>query len=228
MTLEEQFNQAMLDVYTRSGKLVGYWGHYYLRAVRRNGGLATAKRMLKPGQRGKPQKGLLALIDAGRPDLSFEAIVLDPVYQSLFTAEEINEASRRIPSLPSYVQQTTPPEANHPEELRDAQNYSEGAIRRVVINAYERDPRARAACIAKHGCKCSICEMSFSKVYGEIGEGFIHVHHKKPLAGIRAEYSLDPCKDLTPVCPNCHAMLHSKNPPLSVNELIDILKTRGK
>ena len=30
------------------GKAVGYWGRRFLQAVRRHGGLATAKRMLRP------------------------------------------------------------------------------------------------------------------------------------------------------------------------------------
>ena len=70
--------------------------------------------------------------------------------------------------------------------------------------------------------------MSFSEVYGEIGEGFIHVHHKKPLAAMRTDYTIDPRKDLTPVCPNCHAMLHTKNPPLGVDELVALYESRRK
>jgi len=229
MTIEERLHQAMLDIYRRAGKQAGYWGNYYLRAVKRHGGLATAKRMLRPKKSGKLDKGLLALIDAGRPDLSVEAIVLAPEFRSLFTEEERAEAARRIASLPSYTQRTAvPPEANHPEELHEPQRYSEGAVRSVVVNAYERDPKARAACLAKHGHRCSVCRMSFSEVYGEIGEGFIHVHHKKPLAAMRAEYTIDPRKDLIPVCPNCHAMLHSKNPPLGVDELIALYESRNR
>lgn len=62
------------------------------------------------------------------------------------------------------------------------------------------------------------------KVYGEIGRGFIHVHHKVPLSSIGKEYELDPIKDLVPVCPNCHAMLHRKEPPYDVNDLKELCK----
>jgi 5-methylcytosine-specific restriction protein A len=68
--------------------------------------------------------------------------------------------------------------------------------------------------------------MSFEECYGEIGKGFIHVHHKKPLAACRGSYQLDPEKDLVPVCPNCHAMLHTSDPPLSVEELKSIMGQR--
>lgn len=58
-----------------------------------------------------------------------------------------------------------------------------------------------------------------SKIYGEIGNGFIHVHHLVPLSAIKENYHLDPINDLIPVCPNCHAMLHRQNPPLTPEEL---------
>jgi 5-methylcytosine-specific restriction protein A len=61
--------------------------------------------------------------------------------------------------------------------------------------------------------------MEFQDVYGEIGRDFIHVHHKKPLAGRRDDYKVNPAIDLVPVCPNCHAMLHSSDPPLGIDEL---------
>ena len=53
---------------------------------------------------------------------------------------------------------------------------------------------------------------SRAKVYGDIGKGFIHVHHLTPLWDIRQGYEVNPVKDLRPVCPNCHAMLHRGTP----------------
>ena len=55
---------------------------------------------------------------------------------------------------------------------------------------------------------CSICGMDFGKRYGKDGEGFIHVHHMKPLHKIGGDYIVDYKNDLIPVCPNCHAMIH--------------------
>ena len=37
------------------------------------------------------------------------------------------------------------------------------------------------------------------------------MHHIVPLAEIKEDYVVDPVKDLIPVCPNCHMVLHSKN-----------------
>jgi 5-methylcytosine-specific restriction protein A len=61
--------------------------------------------------------------------------------------------------------------------------------------------------------------MSFEEVYGSIGAGFIHVHHRYPIYLRKERYRLDPRRDLVPVCPNCHAMLRSREPPLEIEDL---------
>ena len=82
----------------------------------------------------------------------------------------------------------------------------------VVVNKYERNAAARAACIAHYGAKCRVCDFDFATHYGADFDGFIHVHHLCPLASIGTEYEINPIADLRPVCPNCHAVIHSKNP----------------
>ena len=101
----------------------------------------------------------------------------------------------------------------------EANTVPEGARRSVLVNTYERDPNARHKCIAKWGLKCSVCSFDFKECYGDLGEGFIHVHHLKPLGEIGEQYQLNPVVDMRPVCPNCHAMLHRKKPALSIKEL---------
>jgi predicted HNH restriction endonuclease len=54
------------------------------------------------------------------------------------------------------------------------------------------------------------------------------VHHLRPLSGIAEEYEIDPVEDLRPVCPNCHAMLHRKTPPYTIDELRLRLSITGK
>ena len=86
----------------------------------------------------------------------------------------------------------------------------EGAKRKIWINVYERSKKNRDDAIKAYGNKycCDICKFNFEKVYGEIGKNFIHVHHIIPLSSIPKNYKINPAKDLVPVCPNCHAMLH--------------------
>lgn len=102
------------------------------------------------------------------------------------------------------------------DELPGADQYWEGALRRIMVNAYERDAAARDACIAHFGAACRVCGFDFGATYGELGSGFIHVHHTRPLSEVRSGYAVDPKRDLIPVCPNCHAMLHQTSPPLTV------------
>jgi len=109
-----------------------------------------------------------------------------------------------------------------PDEVNLAETFREGAVRQISVNAYERDPKARQRCIAYYGTICFVCGFNFGKVFGELGKGFIHVHHLRPLSKIAEEYQVDPIEDLRPVCPNCHAMIHRHSPPLSI-EAIKVL-----
>ena len=112
------------------------------------------------------------------------------------------------------------------EELTDAEAFFEGAKKTVVVNQYERNVEARRKCIAVHGYNCKVCGIDLEKTYGEIGHGFIHVHHIVPISSIGEEYQLDPIKDLVPVCPNCHAMLHrgADGKVLTIEELKELIR----
>lgn len=110
-----------------------------------------------------------------------------------------------------------------PEEIVD-QPFNEGNVKRVEVNRYERDPAARKACISIHGTKCCICEFDFEAVYGEIGRGFIHVHHLRPLSECGPGYIVDPREDLRPICPNCHAVVHLGGGCRSIDEVRALLR----
>ncbi|MFZ4847159.1 HNH endonuclease [Enterococcus casseliflavus] len=97
-------------------------------------------------------------------------------------------------------------------------------ILRTVIG-YERDPKAREACLKYYGCVCKVCNFNFEKSYGDIGKDFIHVHHEKELSMINENYEIDPIKDMKPVCPNCHSMLHRRKPAYSMSELRDMIES---
>ncbi|ANU26283.1 HNH endonuclease [Planococcus versutus] len=106
-----------------------------------------------------------------------------------------------------------------PDEV--SEELEEGQKVKVAVNRYERNPIARKKCIEIHGDSCAVCSMNFGEIYGEVGEGFIHVHHVNPLHEIGKQHVIDYEKDLVPVCPNCHSMLHRKvnGNVLSVDEL---------
>jgi 5-methylcytosine-specific restriction enzyme A len=112
----------------------------------------------------------------------------------------------------------------YPDTVPPNEEYYEGSKKSVTVNSYERNTIARSKCISHYGAVCNVCKMDFSKIYGEIGNGFIHVHHLVELSSIKEEYKVHAVKDLRPVCPNCHAMLHRKKPAYSIEELIDIMR----
>jgi 5-methylcytosine-specific restriction protein A len=106
----------------------------------------------------------------------------------------------------------------------ESQGEAEGGAQQVLVTRYERSHINRAACIEIHGVRCKVCDFDFAVVYGAIGEGFIEVHHIEPVSGIGPGTIVDPAKDLAPVCPNCHAMLHRRKPPYGIGELRAILQ----
>ena len=111
-----------------------------------------------------------------------------------------------------------------PEEVSGTPALSEGAIYRVTINAYERNPEARRRCIEAHGTRCCICGFAFGAVYGELAEGYIHIHHLRPLSAGGGEYVVDPVEDLRPVCPNCHAVLHLGGECREIEEVRELVQ----
>jgi len=114
----------------------------------------------------------------------------------------------------------------YPDEVES--NLLEGFKKEVTVNSCERNPIARKECLEYFGYNCSVCKINFEEKYGGIGKNFIHVHHLKQISNIKKEYTVNPIKDLIPVCPNCHAMLHKRNPPYSINELKDMIKRRSR
>ncbi|MBA3572166.1 MAG: HNH endonuclease [Pyrinomonadaceae bacterium] len=114
-------------------------------------------------------------------------------------------------------------DTDFPDEVDRSGHYPEGAVKQILVNAYERNSAARQACIDHHGANCAICNFNFEACYGAVGRGFIHVHHLLPLALRNAAYEVDPINDLRPVCPNCHAMLHKSDPPFSIEEMRELM-----
>ena len=96
-------------------------------------------------------------------------------------------------------------------------------ISRIILD-YERNPKARKRCIKYYGTSCCVCGFNFGQVFGAAAEGFIHVHHLKPLSDIGEEYKVNPIEDLRPVCPNCHAMIHLGGKTRSIENVKAMLK----
>ena len=112
-----------------------------------------------------------------------------------------------------------------PEETTPAGRH-EGKPGMVEVNRYERNAKNRAACIQRWGYQCRVCGFDFAETYGELGLNYIHVHHLEELSRMGGSRTVDPVKDMRPVCANCHAMLHRERPSLSINQLKRRLQIR--
>lgn len=128
--------------------------------------------------------------------------------QELNTAETQAFLSRLNATLP------------HPSEYPiAATSGTEGTFQTVSVNRYERDPRLRQACIDHFGCRCFACGFDFALTFGPRGQGVIEVHHLNPLGRIRGMHEVDAIRDMRPLCPNCHTMVHRQDPPFTIDEL---------
>ncbi len=136
------------------------------------------------------------------------------------------EANWGSPVIRYWTDSRPPVEQPFPESAipPGKAGFEEGASKLVQVNAYERSYSARQKCISIHGTTCKVCQLDFGKVYGARGQGFIHVHHVKPLSEVKKSYQVDPEHDLVPVCPNCHAMIHRFQDNLSIDELRSIIQ----
>lgn len=109
--LELRFDRAMMEIYERAGHEEKYWATRYLQMLRRIGGLATARRLLKSAI---TSDGYAKLRDANRLDLTVEALVQQPEWASLFSAEEVQRARDRYAH---YEAMPTPSELEPSTEL---------------------------------------------------------------------------------------------------------------
>ncbi len=118
----------------------------------------------------------------------------------------------------------------YPEEISEeyTEELFEGIKRTITVNSYERNAKARQLCVKHWKAICAVCSFDFEKTYGELGKGFIHVHHLTPVSQIGKTYQVDPINDLIPVCPNCHSMLHKEEPPLTIDELKILIQTTNE
>lgn len=135
--------------------------------------------------------------------------------------EELGFVTPRTPAQALALAQIASLPSTDPNSLTEMveEAHYEGAARTVQVNIYERNEAARRKCIQHHGSTCQVCSVNLVDVYGPLAQGYIQVHHLRPISEIGATYQVDPIHDLIPVCPNCHAMLHRNRPPFTPDEL---------
>jgi len=106
------------------------------------------------------------------------------------------------------------------EEEPDGQltGYPEGAKTTVTVNRYERDRRNRAAALAIHGYRCKGCDHLMSEEYGDVAATMIEVHHITPVHALGPGYMINPKPTLS-LSVQLPSVVHTRNPPLSIDEV---------
>lgn len=103
-------------------------------------------------------------------------------------------------------------------------SYVEGAVVQQTVDIHERNSEARRAAIERDGAICQVCGFDFKERYGDLGAGYIEVHHTKPISSFGDEHDVA-VDDLVCLCANCHAMAHRRHPePFTVEELKRMLR----
>jgi 5-methylcytosine-specific restriction enzyme A len=167
-----------------------------------------------------------ALLDPDADDILPRELLEEPPYSEMHwnaqssgttmparVASALEEAWGRLLDGPPSRPTATP----RPSKLY------EGAAYAVTLTGYERNRQARQDCIEYYGASCFLCGLNFGEEYGPPGDGYIHVHHLFPLSDSGESHEVDPIEDLRPVCPNCHAVIHRRSPPYTMEEMRQIL-----
>ena len=82
----------------------------------------------------------------------------------------------------------------------------------------------KKACLEYYGAICDICGFDYGYTYGEAYENMIEVHNIHQQDSEEILPNTDPVKDLIPVCCNCHKVIHSKQPPINVDDMRNMVK----
>ncbi len=92
---EKAFDAAMMDIYVRALEEADYKATRYLEMLHDHRGLETARLLIYAD---KPSDGYTALWERGRLDLTVEALVVQPKWQTLFAQEPelLNKANKRL------------------------------------------------------------------------------------------------------------------------------------
>jgi 5-methylcytosine-specific restriction protein A len=138
-----------------------------------------------------------------------------------FTSSLITQALSRL----NYTNPEGIPQISVFDEDEAVREGSRSEAQRTV---YERSRRLRDAAVeyyaARGELQCEVCGFSFESTYGDLGSGFIEIHHKKPifcLEGQSIEQTIaQAIGDVAALCANCHRMVHrKKNAVLSIEDL---------
>ena len=136
----------------------------------------------------------------------FPAIQIPLGSSQQLTVEELS--ADHLDRLASIVTAATA--SNRQKEALEGEAYKAEAIFRSRNRALIQAKKANS------DYRCEVCRFGFEETYGAIGREYVVAHHLKPIAAGPSKTTLD---DIALVCANCHAMIHAKSPPISIEGL---------
>ncbi len=105
---------------------------------------------------------------------------------------------------------------------------TEGGKKLIFTYKYERNPRLKKQALQEYGYSCSVCGFDFEETYGALGKEFAEVHHIVPVSEGERENDY---RNLVPLCPNCHRMIHRLYKdlmPQQYGDAVEILRNKLK
>jgi putative restriction endonuclease len=150
-------------------------------------------------------------------------------YKTNYWRQGVRRINKEIFSkiLSSANSKSSSDDLNDQKDTQFQTTVIEGGKKRIYSTKYERKKESRDQALHIHGYSCQVCGFNFKDIYGDWGEGYIHVHHLKPLSTNEQEVEINPECDLSVVCANCHSMIHRrKDRLLSIKDLQDLIKNK--
>lgn len=119
------------------------------------------------------------------------------------------------------------PQTVEEEQVQEDEEFAEGRVLARMHTIRERNKtltrKKKQDTLDKSGnLACEACGFDFAEKYGKIGQGFAECHHNKPVSELTQEDKTK-LSDLAILCANCHMMIHSARPWLSVAELRGVI-----
>jgi 5-methylcytosine-specific restriction protein A len=112
------------------------------------------------------------------------------------------------------------------DDVLEVKSFIEGGVQEIIVEMQKRDNKLRSQAIKRYGYNCYVCGLNFEEVYGELGVGYIEVHHLIPLSNTKEEH-IATVEDVCAVCANCHRILHHNGKePIPVDQLKKIVEER--
>jgi len=203
-----------------------------LLAMRRNGGSITMSKLIDELRSSMSPKGKdLAILD-GRQDDHFSQKVRNLVSHRTLVKKGFakyvqgKDGSGLLALTAEGRKHSADGSVYGVLDVTDLENehllVSEGHLRLRTATKASRSQALRKLALKMHGSICTACGLDFHAKYKAVKRDCIELHHVVPISeGIRE----NTIKNLIPLCPNCHRVAHTTQPPLSISAIRRMLQT---